>query len=98
MMVMLGSVLHASLVMNNYLTSYQTVQTDSYAYTLSDLLDWRISQDDHLTLLPFDPPQVWSSASVVRGDEPYMLPRVSCQIPVSSNCKSLLCITIEADK
>lgn len=97
-MAVLGSALHAPLVTNNYLTSYQTLQTDSYAYTLWDELDWRISQDDHLTLLPLDPLQVWSPASAERGDEPYMLPRVSCQIPVSSNCSSLLCITIEADK
>lgn len=97
-MVVLGSVLHAPLVLNNSLTSHQTLQTDPYAYTLWDVLDQRISQDDHLTLLPLDPQQVWSLASAEGGDEPSVLPGVFCLIPVSSNCNSLLCITIEADK
>lgn len=95
---MLGSALQVPLVVNYYSTSYQTLQTDSYVYTFQEVLERRISQDDHLTLHPLDTLKVRSPAIVERGDEPYMVPRVSCQILVSSNCNSLLCITIEADK
>lgn len=74
----LGSVLNAPLVVNNYLTSKQIPQTVFCAFTASpDVLDQRISQDDHLRLLPLDPLQVWSPASAEMGDESYMFPRVS---------------------
>lgn len=79
-MAVLGSVLHAPLVLNNSLASHQTLQTDPYAYTLRDALDQRISQDDHLTLLPLDPWQFWSLASAEGGDEPSVLPSVFCLI------------------
>lgn len=97
-MAVLGSALQVPLLVNNYSTSYQTLQTDSYVYTLQDVLERRISQDDHLTLLPLDALKVRSPAIVERGAEPYMVPRVSCQILVSSNCNSLFCLAIEADK
>lgn len=43
-MSVLGSALHALLVMNNYLTNYQTHQTGFYARTPQDASDQRLSQ------------------------------------------------------
>lgn len=61
MMAVLGSALHAPLVMNNYLTSYQILQTNSYVHTPSP----RCIGPEHFTGQPPYFASTWSPASLV---------------------------------